>query len=87
MAAQKPVKKIRTAANYDSITVTAPSSINLGVMTVGRATTGQSNSDGSITNAAAPWTVHVSDTATGDPVIWSPRFGLINRTIENRSKS
>ena len=67
MAAQKPVKKIGTAANYDSITVTAPSSINLGVMTVGRATTGQSNSDGSITNAAAPWTVHVSDTATGNP--------------------
>jgi hypothetical protein len=66
MAAQKSAIKIDTGANYGgtSITVIAPESINLGVMTVGGATPGQSNPNGSITTDASTWTVTVADTTT-----------------------
>jgi len=65
MAAQKPVTKTGMGANYDGpITVNAPLSINLGVMTVGGITTGQSNPDGSITTDSTNWTVTVKDTLT-----------------------
>ena len=54
MAAQKPLTKIGAGANYEySITVTAPSEINLGVMTVGGITTGHSSADGSVDKVVA----------------------------------
>ena len=65
LATQKPATKIGAVANYDGpITVNAPLDINLGVMTVGGITTGQSNPDGSITTDSTNWTVTVKDTLT-----------------------
>jgi hypothetical protein len=63
MAAQKPVTKIGARANYDGtyITVIAPSSINLGVMTVGGNTTGHSSTDGKVQTDATSYQVVATD--------------------------
>jgi hypothetical protein len=63
MAAQKPAAIIGVGANYDGsfITVTAPSSINLGVMMVGGITTGQSSTDGSVSTDATSYQVVATD--------------------------
>ena len=62
MAEQKPATKIGVNANNDThITVTAPSDINLGVMTVGGITTGQSSTNGSVDTNASNYKVVATD--------------------------
>jgi len=68
MAAQKPLTKIGAGANYEySITVTAPSEINLGVMTVGGITTGHSSADGSVETDATSYKVVATDQKSTQP--------------------
>jgi hypothetical protein len=75
MAAQKPVTKTRAGANYDPITVNAPSDINLGVMTVNGRTPG--NNIGSVETEASDFSVIVKD-------LKSPYQGyMINTTTGN----